>query len=668
VRVYPGKVIRTFDPARSLGAAMDGHEQGELDRRLTLANISQMLKAGLGPVTYRLRTELGDEAWHWNPVGTFSDAANSQGYWTSSTDAPPGGISLSYGYALPRRGNTVDQANNNGYSRIDDGDEATFWKSNPYLDTVFTHDSNLLHPQWVIVDLERLVPVNAIKILWAGQFATHYTAEYSTEKLTADFGLRPKGGWRRFERGNISETGPDQRIKLLSSKPVMAKYVRILLMRSGRAGRRSADDRDNVGFAIRELSIGRITRHDLLIDRISHSKIGSEQSQIYVSSTDPWHRASDIDKNQEHVGFDRLVATGLTHGQPMMVPVGVLYDTPENAAAEIKYLIDRGIKFSRVELGEEPDGQNVSALDYAALYLQFANAIQKVAPDAVLGGPSFQDIVSNLGERREHAGNGQWLSDVLRYLTRRGHRKDFAFMSFEWYPYDNVCKPMAPQVAHSADLMKRAINALWADGLDRKLPLVITEYGYSPFATAAEDDLEGAIVNLDGVGTFLSMGGDAAYLYGYEPDRVERESACTQGNNMILLTNADGSLTRTATFHAARMMMTEWLQKGGGEHSLITAASDSSLIGTYAVRRPDGRLSVVLLNRDPTTPAMVRVKFDGAPQPAASYDAVQFSHAEYEWDAVLGRPIKDEPPKHFETNLSQAVELPPYSITVLCEK
>ncbi|MBV9243129.1 MAG: hypothetical protein JO314_14110 [Acidobacteria bacterium] len=206
---------------------------------------------------------------------------------------------------------------------------------------------------------------------------------------------------------------------------------------------------------------------------------------------------------------------------------------------------------------------------------------------------------------------------------------------------------------------------MWADGLDRDIPFVVTEYGYSPFATSAEDDLEGAIVNLDGVGMILSMGGDAAYLYGYEPDEVEKETPCTSGNNMILLMMPDDSLKKTSTFYAAEMMTSEWLMRSGGKHELLSTNSDSPTVGAYAVNRPDGRISILLLNRDPERSTAVTLKADGAVQ---MYDASQFSHSQYTWNSMLGRPAKDDPPVHFVADASRPVELPPYSITVLRQR
>ena len=145
ITVDLSRPLNVFNPALGIGAGIDGHAKGEVERLLSPANIAAMRSAGLRPLTYRLRTELAGEVWHWNPKGTWSDAPRRQGYWIS--DATPGdAIGVSYGYRLPRRGNTVDQANNDGYSRIDDGRLDTFWKSNPYLDPA---------PQWVVIDLKK---------------------------------------------------------------------------------------------------------------------------------------------------------------------------------------------------------------------------------------------------------------------------------------------------------------------------------------------------------------------------------------------------------------------------------------------------------------------------------------------------------------------------------
>src|SRR5713101_1040326 len=157
-------------PTQALGAGVDGHEQGECARMFTDTNIAAMRSAGFGPLTYRLRTELSGEVWHWNPRGNWTDAVHQCGYWTSE-DSIAEPIKISYGYRLPRRGNTIDQANDDGYSRITDGDEDSFWKSNPYLDSYFTGENDDAHPQWIVIDIGTVKPVNSIRIQWGVPYA-----------------------------------------------------------------------------------------------------------------------------------------------------------------------------------------------------------------------------------------------------------------------------------------------------------------------------------------------------------------------------------------------------------------------------------------------------------------------------------------------------------------
>src|SRR4029453_13156450 len=101
----------------------------------------------------------------------------------------------------------------------------------------------------------------------------------------------------------------------------------------------SNDIRDRLGFAIREIELGIVDSNNQFHDYVRHAADRHEQSVIYVSSTDPWHRAQDIDYKIEQPGLDFALRSARTNGLPVLVPVGVLYDTPENATAGITYLL-----------------------------------------------------------------------------------------------------------------------------------------------------------------------------------------------------------------------------------------------------------------------------------------------------------------------------------------
>lgn len=681
-----GRPINTFAPMRSLGAGIDGHEKGENALVLSPQNVEAMLTAGLKPLTYRLRTELGLEAWHWNPRGNWSDPAHERGYWTSDdhSDSP---IEIGYGYRLPRRGNTIDQANDDGYSRIDDGDDATFWKSNPYLDSRFTGEPDALHPQWVVVDLGERRPVDSIRIRWAEPYATHYAVEYWEGEDAIYIDEHPPGRWLKFEGGEVRDgRGGDATLKL-SRRAVNARFVRVVMDSSSHtAPAASTDVRDRLGYALGELYLGTSDASGVFRDYVYHSTSRQEQTVIYASSTDPWHRAEDIDYRIEQPGFDSVFASGLTNGLPLMIPAGVLYDTPENAAAEVRYLRARGYNVVRVEMGEEPDGQYVRPEDYSALYIQFADALHRADPNLKLGGPCFETFETDAQAWPDEKDNRSWTNRFIAYLKTRGHLEDFSFFSFEWYPFDNVCAATEPQLLRAPGMLKGVLSHLVRDGLPRGVPWLMTEYGYSAFAGRAEVDIEGALLNADIVGSFLALGGDEAYLYGYEPNVLIREVRCRRdadawGNNMLFqMDNAGRIKYRTATYYGARMLAEEWAQPSDLRHEVYRASSNvlngrgQALVTAYAVRRPDGQWALLLINKDRLNARPVRVRFlDVSARRLAAFggalDLYQFSSAQYVWRADEGRgqPVRDDPPQHtsFNADSNTTFELPPYSLTVV---
>jgi len=669
--------VNRFDPRETFGAGLDGHSKGVVKRIYTAANLRAMTGAGFSMATVRLRTELGIEAWHWNPAGRWSDSAGRRGYWTSfDTSTAP--ILLAHGYRLPRRGNTLDQADNTGFSRLDDGDTATFWKSDPYLDHRFTGEADSLHPQWVIVDLGRLLPVSAIRIHWGEPHATAFRVQYWRGAMVNDVDENPPGRWVTFAAGTERDGHGGIELRRLEGTPVEARFVRLVLTAGAFSARFARDDlRDSAGYAIREIEIG-VMDGTTLRDAVRHGASREMQSVTYASTTDPWHRAEDIDLDLEQPGFDRVFTSGLTMGRPAMVPVPVLYGTPENAAAELRFLRRRGYAIGRVEMGEEPDGQYVAPEDYAELYTQIARAIRADWPDAPLGGPGFQGLESRVmfAWPNDSAGPG-WIPRFLGAMRRRGHPGDFTFFSFEWYPFDEICGPYAPQLASASARLTDRLAQVERDGIGAEIPRVIAEYGYSAFAGRAQVDLEGALLNADIVGRFLAVGGRAAYLYGWEPSFLEPSPRCdTWGNNMLFLSDEQRKIRfRVATAYGAQLVTKEWSSPRGGVHVMFAAESDArdtagnELLSAYVVRRPDGAWSVLLVNKDPVHRYRVNIRFGSGYGGAltGARTVIVYSGAEYVWkaDGPNGRPLRDLAPSRRTLADGAPLEVAPYSLTVV---
>ena len=680
--------VNSCVPGHSLGAGVDGHEQGECARMFTEKNITEMLSAGLGPLTYRLRTELGDEVWHWNSHGRWSDPVHKCGYWTSD-DSLGEPINVSYGYSLPRRGNTIDQANDDGYSRITDGDKDSFWKSNPYLDPHFTGEPDDAHPQWLIIDLGGHKPVNAIRIRWAAPYARQYKVEYWPGDDPMHLQPDDDDEWQPFANGNIENAqGSDELIRL-TERPRSVQFVRIVMSNSSHTSAPGSDDiRDSLGFAIREIELGQMGNDKRFHDHIRHAADRHRQTIVYVSSTDPWHRAEDLDPSTEQPGLDFIFRSRLTNNLPVLIPVGVLYDTPDNAAAEINYLLRRNYSLEGIELGEEPDGQWASPEDYAAVYTEVARRLISLGPRLKLGGPSLQNFEDELLTWADASGNRSWMNRFLKYV--RSAKVPFDFFSFEFYPFDNICADAAPLLLQIPKRLNDMLASLRKDGVPSDIPWLMSEYGYSVFAGRPEVDIEGALFNADTVGAFLTLGGTKPYLYGYEPNYLQDELKCSWGNLMMLQLNPkNDKVNRLSAYYAAQLITKEWMQPVAESHAIfpvttngskgvapgVTRASKPRSLSTvtvYAVHRPDKQWSLFAINKNPKRVARLNVEFNvpGAKQPVSfvgQIEAVQFSGQQYAWhaDGPNGRPARSSPPARFTREASSFYDLPPYSITVL---
>lgn len=669
-----------FDPDKALGTSIDILPANTFDKVYSDAIVKESLSAGWGPISYRQNTELASEAWHWNPNGTWSDTEHQSGYFVGSAGPRSEPLRESFGYTLPHRGATrSDGAVPREFSRLTDGDESTYWKSNPYLTRKFTGEDDTLLPQWIVIDFGSTQQIDALRIAWANPYATKYAISY----WTGNDAMNSQGGgyWTVFPSGGV-ENGKGGTVTVrLAEFPNPTRYIRISMTQSSNTcdSHGKSDPRNCVGYAVNELYAGNYTFDGEFLDIIKHTP-GQAQTETWVSSVDPWHTAEDRVPIRVQTGFDLFYTSGLTNHLPAVIPIAMLYVPPEDAANEIAYIEKRGYQISYVEMSEEPDGAFMTPEDYAALYLQYATALHRVDPKLKLGGPIFTGANEDIKTWSDDQGRTSWLGRFVDYLNARGRLNDLAFVSFEHYPFA-PCDINWTALYREADLTRHILQIWRADGVVSGIPLMITESNLSLSLTDPMQDTFAALWLADSVGSFLANGGAAYYHSPIEPEPLR--PACrgfSPYGNFVADEKLD-VLQYTSQYFASRIINLDWVKHGAGVHQLFPAQADlrddagHELVTAYAVKQPDGEWSLMLINKDPSHSHAVKIEFGdslrGAP-PAhfgGPVTMVTFGADQYVWhpEGPKSHADPDGPPVTSTVNLKpgDAVALPRASVTVL---
>jgi hypothetical protein len=700
VDAAPAHVANSFSPYRALGAAVDrlrapGGGRGVPPNKATRAEVEkhvetvlsgrvlkEILDAGWQTVSYRQNTELHIEAWHWNPNGVWSNAAKQEGYFVGSAEPGPEPIKHSWAYPLPHRGTT--RGSGAAWSRLTDGDLNTYWKSNPYLTRDFTGEADSLHPQWVVIDLGGNVDINAIRIAWANPYARQYAVQFWTGAVSPLFDntgvegdaryLNTWGTWKTFPMGTFAEEKGGTVTHKLVSWTIPVRYVRILMKESSNTcdTHGSSDKRNCVGYAIKELYVGRMGTEGQFTDVTKHEP-SRQQTATTASSEDPWASAADLDESAgDQIGFDLFFTCGITRGLPAMVPIAMLYANPEDAANQIAYLYKRHYPISWIEMGEEADGKHIVPEDYAALYVQFAKAIHKLVPEAKLGGPAFEGTFEDVEFWPDADGNASFLRRFVNYLKAHGSLSDFAFFSFEHYPFlGRRASTQWSDLYKEPEFVSHIIQVWKDNGLPPNIPFFMTEGNFGGGAGPA--DLKAGLWLADYVGSMMTGGASGTYFFHYIPSPGG-------GGNFLMLDRDYKVRAYPPQYLAAQVITKEWMQPVDQTQKLYKAtsyvkdAAGNLLVSAYAVERPDGQWSVMLVNKDHDNDHGVKIVFGGGESGRSRYftgtlDRISLSGAEYQWrgDGATGHPDPDGPASK-STNVGGAdavYQLPKASIIVL---
>jgi hypothetical protein len=221
------------------------------------------------------------------------------------------------------------------------------------------------------------------------------------------------------------------------------------------------------------------------------------------------------------------------------------------------------------------------------------------------------------------------------------------------------------------------------DGLSSDFPLFITELNISCNTGESFVNIFGALWLSDFVGSYLASGGDALYYFHYLPAGLYH--GCNGSMGTFGLFNVDSKYQITqplAQFFASQLINLEWVQPGNGIHQIFPSNSNivdpagHILVNSYALLRPDGQWSLMLVNKDQENAHEVSVVFEDTAGGRHSFSGpvkvIQFGADQYRWNPseTGGSADPDGPPVTaiVHGNRNSTYKLPRASMTILTGK
>ncbi|MBO3737421.1 cellulose binding domain-containing protein [Actinoplanes flavus] len=367
--------------------------------------------------------------------------------------------------------------------------------------------------------------------------------------------------------------------------------------------------------------------------------------------------------------FDTFMAGAQRTGAEPMIIANYGTGTAEEAAGWVRYAnVEKDYDVTYWTIGNEnygnghygadweaDDHADKSPKEYAATVIAYAEAMKAVDPSirigAVLTMPgNWPDAIVGAGDQ------GSWNQEVL---TRAGHVIDF--VDVHWYPGGGTPAETLTKTAQIQDAvwtLRQQIERYAAANASR-IRISMTETNVEvgrntqPGALFLADAYSGLLAQgvftvqwwnvHNGLGTVSTVAGQTDYGdYG-----LLSSGNCTADNTVC----QPPLNTPFAPYHALSMVG-DFARPGD---RFIAAGSGDALVSTHAVRRANGDVAVLMINKDPDAERTVSLNYHGFTAAAGTPTVSTYTNGA---GAVTTAPAG--------TAASQT--LPPYSITLLTVK
>ncbi|WP_052498830.1 cellulose binding domain-containing protein [Streptomyces vietnamensis] len=346
---------------------------------------------------------------------------------------------------------------------------------------------------------------------------------------------------------------------------------------------------------------------------------GGSHSDVYHWQTGTADDGAYVAPN---TGFDAFMGTVRAAGAQPIITANYGSGTPQEAAAWVRYAnVTKGYGIKYWEIGNEVYGNgeygakweydthsSKSATTYANNVLQYVSAMKAADPSvkigAVLTTPGYwPDGIVGPGDTMD------WNHTVLSIA---GSKIDFAIVHAyptSTSPADLLTKPQAqnPNIAGAV----RSLIGQYAGSRAPDVGIAVTEAN----AQAYLDTSPNGLFAPDNYLTWLENGAFNVDWWdlrnGTDCTKVTTVEGATDYNDGGMVSSGSPCEPTVNTPFPAYYGIQMISRLGAPGDTLVKAAGSSSLLSAHAVRRTNGDVAVMLINKDPNNAATVNLSYTG---------------------------------------------------------
>jgi alpha-L-arabinofuranosidase len=363
------------------------------------------------------------------------------------------------------------------------------------------------------------------------------------------------------------------------------------------------------------------------------------------------------------------------HAVPLVI-VNFGSGSPEEAAAWVHYankIKNYGIKYWEVGnevAGDWEVGGPLNNADYARRYIKFYEAMKAEDPSIT--------IFPNVGaqDASELYDGKACLQSFVERLSKDGKEKYLDVVSIHQYPaWDKPVPALLDSPQTDMPSLAATIKSQLAPfPVLKDIPVWISEYNTSDHIKPHDISvhLDNGLWLSTYLGEYIRNFGPRAFATMWDIQNGGSAIHKVDGGDHGYLQAEGGPFQyqERADYWSMMQLTNHWSIPGDArDHFLVDATTNASCLAVYADARPDGKLSLLVINKSPENEVKAAIRIRGF-KPASKGAAWSFDSTNYKWNT-------DKEPYHADPDLPPTLHLikkassefkytfTPYSITVL---